>query len=102
LPCNHCSHATSPTTPPAVATAPTTPVRAVTTGAPAPATQPVGDPSPAATSPGAVRASSGSLAFTGLGKTGKLIALFGAILVLMGFVLFVIDLRKVAHWFLGL
>jgi hypothetical protein len=42
------------------------------------------------------------LAFTGLGKTGKLVALLGAILVLMGFVLFVIDIRKVAHWFLGL
>jgi LPXTG-motif cell wall-anchored protein len=42
------------------------------------------------------------LAFTGLGKNGKLIALLGAMLVLMGLVLFFIDVRKVAHWFLGL
>jgi Tfp pilus assembly protein PilW len=33
---------------------------------------------------------------------GKLIALLGGLLVLMGVVLFFIDVRKVAVWFLGL
>jgi hypothetical protein len=62
----------------------------------------VSAPSLAATSSGAVKASAGSLAFTGLGRTGKLVALLGAILVLTGFALYAIDLRRVAHWFLGL
>jgi hypothetical protein len=88
-------------TPPAV-TATTAPVRAVATGGGAPAPSSVSGATPAATSPGVVKASSGSLAFTGLGKNGKLIALLGAMLVLMGLVLFFIDVRKVAHWFLGL
>ena len=92
----------SPTPAPTVAPGPTPPVRTVTTSAPVPATRAVSDPTGGATSPGVVKASSGSLAFTGLGRMGKLIALLGGLLVLMGLVLFFIDLRKVAHWFLGL
>jgi hypothetical protein len=94
---------TTPTPATSTGTGATTPGGTVTAGAPGAATRSVSDPSPAtSSSSGAVKASSGSLAFTGLGRMGKLIALLGAILVLMGFVLFVIDLRRVAHWFLGL
>ncbi len=94
--------ATSPS--PTVTPATTAPIRTVTTSAPAPVTRSVSDPTAtgAATSPGVVKASSGSLAFTGLGRMGKLIALLGGLLVLMGVVLFFIDVRKVAVWFLGL
>jgi hypothetical protein len=33
---------------------------------------------------------------------GKLVALLGGLLVLLGLVLFFVDLRKMASWFLGL
>ena len=49
-----------------------------------------------------VRAPSGSLAFTGLGTAGKLLALVGAILVALGLVLLFVNLRKLALWFLGM
>lgn len=47
-------------------------------------------------------ASSGILAFTGFGQLGQLLALLGAILVLVGLPLYFLDLRRTAQWFLGL
>jgi hypothetical protein len=86
--------------PPAVPAPPTTPspppvVKTVSHTAPAPQA-----PSPApvvtrATSP------SGTLAFTGFGTIGQLLALVGVILVLLGIVAYFIDVRKAAAWFLG-
>jgi len=52
--------------------------------------------------PGVVKASSGSLAFTGLGKPGVLVAVVGFALVLIGLLLFFFDIRKIAWWLLGL
>ncbi len=54
------------------------------------------------TAPGVVKAGSGSLAFTGLGTTGKILAVLGAVLVLLGLVMLFVNLKKVAFWFLGL
>ncbi len=73
----------------------------------APASHPAtADPAPAtpaaSTSPAVVHASSGSLAFTGLGSGGKKVALLGAVLLFLGLVLFFVNLRKLAHWLLGL
>jgi hypothetical protein len=45
---------------------------------------------------------SGVLAFTGFGRTGQLLALLGIILVLIGLVLYFVDVRKAASWLLGL
>ncbi|HUI02568.1 MAG TPA: hypothetical protein VLZ77_03420 [Acidimicrobiales bacterium] len=74
-------------------TAPTAPrpAIAVRTGA--------GDPAGA---PSAVRAGSGSLAFTGLGTGGKIVAGAGAVLVLVGLALLFVNLRRLAYWLLGL
>jgi hypothetical protein len=96
--------ATTKTTPPAVTAVTPTPVHTITTTVPAPVTQPVTHvaPAAAAASPAVVKVSSKSLAFTGLGMKGKLVALLGGLLVLLGLVLFFVDLRKMASWFLGL
>lgn len=48
------------------------------------------------------KASTGVLAFTGFGQTGQLLALLGCILVLLGVVLYFLDVRRAAVWFLGL
>ncbi len=82
------------------------------TGTPPPGTSSGGTPSGASTSasggaassgaPGVVPASSGSLAFTGLGKPGVLVAVVGFALVLIGLLLFFFDIRKIAGWLLGL
>ena len=45
---------------------------------------------------------SGVLAFTGFGPTGQLLALLGIVLVLIGLVLYFVDVRKAASWLLGL
>ncbi len=44
----------------------------------------------------------GVLAFTGFGPTGQLLAMLGMILVLIGIVLYFVDVRKFALWLLGL
>ncbi len=43
----------------------------------------------------------GALAFTGFGRTGRLLALLGTILVLIGLVLYFVDVRKAAQWLVG-
>jgi hypothetical protein len=58
--------------------------------------------SPSSTGTGVVKAGSGSLAFTGLGPIGKLLALLGGLFVLVGLVLFFVNVRKVGCWLLGL
>ena len=58
--------------------------------------------SPASTGTGVVKASSGSLAFTGLGPIGKLLGVLGGLFVLLGLVLFFVNVRKVGSWLLGL
>jgi hypothetical protein len=96
--------------PPAVAAPPTaTPpppvVKTVSQTAPppppAPATPraPAPPPTPAATS---ATSPSGTLAFTGFGRIGQLVALVGVILVLLGIAAYFVDVRKAAAWFLGL
>ncbi len=108
---------TTPGSPGSTGSTPST-TQAVPTSATQPPTQPgtgssSGTPSGAirpadsggastVTAPGTVRASSGSLAFTGLGKPGTLLAVVGFALVLIGLALFFLDLRKVALWLLGL
>jgi hypothetical protein len=42
------------------------------------------------------------LAFTGLGSIGKILAVVGGILLLLGLVLYFCDVKKLAAWFLGL
>jgi len=96
---------TTPTTPTHPGTTPST-TPGVTTSPTQPPTQPGTSPSSGGsstvTAPGTVRASSGSLAFTGLGKPGVLLAILGFALVLIGLVLFFFDMRKIALWLLGL
>ena len=77
-----------------VTTSPTTPL---------PVTRAAGSTTPA--SPGIVKASAGSLAFTGLGHAGTLVAVAGAVLVLLGLCLYffdVFDARRLVTWLLGL
>ena len=50
----------------------------------------------------AVRAAAKTLAFTGLGPTGILVAVIGGVLVLFGILLFFVDIRKAVRWALGL
>jgi len=50
----------------------------------------------------AVTAPSGSLAFTGLGRYGILLAIAGGVLVLLGALLFAVDVRRFVSWLLGL
>jgi hypothetical protein len=45
---------------------------------------------------------SGVLAFTGFGQTGQLMALLGLLLVIIGLVLYFVDVRKAASWLLGM
>ena len=63
-------------------------------------------PARAATSsgaaPGTVSANSGSLAFTGLGPYGKLIAGAGTLFLVVGTLLFLVDVRRLVTWLLGL
>ncbi len=101
------SPGSTPTTTQAVPTSvtqpPTQPGTGSSSGTPSGADRPAGSGgSSTATAPGTVRASSGSLAFTGLGKPGILLAVFGIVLVLIGLALFFLDLRKLALWLLGL
>ena len=56
---------------------------------------------PALTTSKVVPASSGSLAFTGLGAMGQVLALVGLSLVVLGIFLFFANVRRVAQWFLG-
>jgi hypothetical protein len=96
---------TTPTTVPPTTAPPTTAPHTVVVVHPATADPGATAPATAtatATSPAVVHASSGSLAFTGLGSTGKKVALLGAVLLLLGLVLFFVNLRKLAHWLLGL
>jgi hypothetical protein len=44
---------------------------------------------------------SGVLAFTGFGEAGQLMALLGLLLVIIGLVLYFVDVRKAASWLLG-
>ena len=44
----------------------------------------------------------GALAFTGFGPIGQLLALLGLILVVIGAVVYFVDVRKVAKWLLGM
>jgi len=74
---------------------PTTPVRPVSLASGGGTTTP--------TAPHAVvKASASTLAFTGIGTTGKIVAAIGATLVLFGLLLFFVDVRKTALWLLGL
>jgi hypothetical protein len=66
------------------------------------ATKPASATATGSTSPGSVTANSGSLAFTGLGSVGKILAVVGGILLLLGLVLYFFDVKKLAAWFLGL
>jgi hypothetical protein len=94
---------TAPGTTPTTAAHGSTPVPGATTGgSPAAATKPASASAPGSTSPGSVTASSGSLAFTGLGSVGKVLAVVGGILLLLGLVLYFFDVKKLAAWFLGL
>ncbi len=88
---------TAPKTPPTTAPIPATTTTVVRTVGVSTAPKGTG------TAPASVvRAPSGSLAFTGLGTAGKLLALVGAILVALGLVLLFVNLRKLALWFLGM
>jgi hypothetical protein len=95
---------TAPPAPPTTSPRTTTPVVVSSGGSPpsGPAVGTAGTSSSSGTTPGVVKASSGSLAFTGLGTTGKLVALAGGILVLLGLVVFFVDVRKLALWLLGM
>jgi hypothetical protein len=57
---------------------------------------------PGATAPGTVAASSGSLAFTGLGPIGKMLGVLGAVLLVLGLIMLFVNMRRVALWLLGL
>ncbi len=88
------------TLPPAVL-APPKPV--VTTTIPPVKT--VSHTTPPTTVPRVVRTvpkTTGALAFTGFGPTGQLLALLGMILVVIGLVIYFVDVRRVAKWLLGL
>jgi len=96
---------TPPTSPPVTTPATQPPAQPGTSppaDSPSAATRPGSSGSPTVTTAGTVRASSGSLAFTGLGKPGVLLAILGFALVLIGLVLFFFDVRKIALWLLGL
>jgi hypothetical protein len=99
-----------------VTTTPITPGRPGPVPTPVPATPPVGVPSTSSRGGGssggpgpslsttpahAVSASSGSLAFTGLGTGGQIVAFVGLALVLIGFVLMFANLRRLSLWLLG-
>jgi hypothetical protein len=58
--------------------------------------------SPPAPLPAVVKPSTNPLAFTGFGETGRIVAMLGAILVLIGLVLYFVDVRKLAMWLLGM
>lgn len=75
---------------PATAAAPPAPVKTVAhvTPAPAPAPAPVVKPS-------------GALAFTGLGPFGRILAVLGGLLVIMGAFIYFVDLRRLGLWILG-
>ena len=47
-------------------------------------------------------ASSGTLAFTGFGRVGQLMCLVGFVLVLLGLLLYFVDVRRTVQWLLGL
>ena len=101
------SPGSTPTTTQAVPTSvtqpPTQPGTGASSGSPSGASGSAGTGgSSTVTTPGTVRAGSGSLAFTGLGKPGILLAVFGLALVLIGLALFFLDLRKLGLWLLGL
>jgi len=92
------------TTPPAVPpqppiTSPPAVTRAVTPAAPA---APAPAPAPAAPAPVHASTGSGVLAFTGFGPMGQLAVLLGLILVVVGLVLFFVDVRRGVQWLLGL
>ena len=62
-----------------------------------------GDPSPSLTTTPTktVQANSGSLAFTGLGHIGQVVALLGLALVVFGLVMLFANVRRIAQWLLG-
>jgi Neocarzinostatin family len=103
---------TTPTTapPPTPSTVPSTPPttlpRTSPSSSPVPPVLPGSSP-PAKTgtatspSPGSVATSSGHLAFTGLGRSGKLLAALGGFLLLLGLVLLFSDVRRFLPWLLG-
>jgi len=98
--------ATTPATSPA--TAPSLAVTVPTTGTPAAGAPGSGSGagssgSSASTGSGSTTASapSSGLAFTGLGTSGRLLALMGGLLLLLGLTLFVVDLGSLAWWLLG-
>jgi hypothetical protein len=82
------------------------PVAAPPVSTPPPAPAPVKTVShtspPAPKVPAAVKPSTSPLAFTGFGETGRIIAVLGAVLVLIGLVLYFVDVRKVVLWLLGM
>jgi hypothetical protein len=77
------------------------PVAAPPTTAP-PIVKTVSNASPPPAPHVAVKASTGPLAFTGFGSVGQLMAVLGVILVLVGCVLYFVDVRKAFQWLLGL
>ncbi len=91
---------TPPDTTPAATVPPvTTPL--VTAPAPTPAPKTVSQTSPPATTAPATKGGGGVLAFTGFGPIGQLATLLGAILVLLGLLLYFVNVRRVVSWFLG-
>ena len=48
-----------------------------------------------------VTTSSHTLAFTGIGNTGRLVALLGGLLVLLGMLVYFVDIRRGTTWLLG-
>ena len=78
-----------------------TPVTTPLVTAPAPAPKTVSQTSPPATTAPATKGGGGVLAFTGFGPIGQLATLLGAILVLLGLLLYFVDVRRVLSWFLG-
>ena len=58
---------------------------------------------PTTTTPPArvVTTTSHTLAFTGVGNTGRLVALLGALLVLLGLLVYFVDIRRATTWLLG-
>jgi hypothetical protein len=87
------------TTPPATVPPVTTPL--VTAPAPAPPPKTVSQTSPPAATAPATKAGGGVLAFTGFGPIGQLATLLGAILVLLGLLLYFVNVRRALSWLLG-
>jgi cell division septation protein DedD len=95
----NCSTLPAPVAAPPVPTTAAPPPPVTKTVSHTPPTPPAAKVTAAKVTP---KPSTGVLAFTGFGQTGQLLALLGFILVLLGVVMYFVDLRRAAIWFLGL